>query len=83
MMDPIKFKDEAYQAKTRAALPKTQDEWATAGRSSSVAVGPLPSPVLMLRQLELRVVRALPPLAARPSAKPSTAASAAVSCSCC
>ena len=38
MMDPIKFKDEAYQAKTRAALPDSRGQRTAPVLATSVAL---------------------------------------------
>lgn len=59
-MDPIKWKDEAFQAKTRSALPERQTERAETPRLNSRASARLITLALTLRRLALRVRGALP-----------------------
>ncbi len=82
MMDPIKWKDEAFQAKTRSAIFGRQAEGATPERANSAALARLRELALTFRQLALRVREALPTFYPKRSVKSGTTAAHATNCSC-
>ena len=82
MMDPIKWKDEAFQAKTRSALPRRQTRCGTARPADSGASERLRELALTLRRLALRIREGLPTFYPKRSVNGGTVAAHATDCSC-
>ncbi len=80
MMDPIKFKDEAYQAKTRGTLPDTWDERVTPARAGGGAAAILRTLASALRRLVLAARGTLPGPARTGDSETATVPAASCSC---
>jgi len=83
MMDPIKWKDEAFQAKTRAALSGRPAERGIPLRANSATSARPRKLALMLSRLTLRPRGALPWLDHGRSASSGMTAAPVAGCSCC